>query len=275
MNTVAFIGCGNMGSALARAACPSVGPENVYLANRTLAKAQALGDALGCHVAQNNGHALAHAQYVFLCVKPHLLSGVLAELASDLEGCAARGEEKVLISVAAGVTLDTLRSFLPAKAQDIPLLRLMPNTCVEIGQGMSALCAAPNTPRRHTQAVQDILSHSGRVDLLEEPLMDAFTSVAGCGPAYVYPFLEALADGGVMVGLPRRQAMEYAAQTLLGAAAMVLESGQHPGALKDAVCSPGGSTIAGVAALEANGLRHAAIQAVLAAYEKNKQLGKQ
>ena len=94
-----------MGSALARAACPSVGPENVYLANRTLAKAQALGDALGCHVAQNNGHALAHAQYVFLCVKPHLLSGVLAELASDLEGCAARGEEKVLISDA--VTFDS------------------------------------------------------------------------------------------------------------------------------------------------------------------------
>lgn len=260
-----------MGSALARAACASVGPESVYLANRTLAKAQALGDALGCHVAQNNGHALAHAQYVFLCVKPHLLSGVLAELASDLERCPT----KVLISVAAGVTLDTLRSFLPAKAQDAPLLRLMPNTCVEIGQGMSALCAAPSAQPHHIQAVQDILARSGRIDLIDEAHMDAFTSVAGCGPAYVYPFLEALADGGVMVGLPRKQAMEYAAQMLMGAAAMVLESGQHPGALKDAVCSPGGSTIAGVAALEANGLRHAAIQAVLAAYEKNKQLGKQ
>lgn len=271
MLNIAFIGCGNMGSALARAACAAIGPQSVYLSNRTYAKAETLAQELGCHALQNNIQALEEADYLFLCVKPHLLAGVLKELGPSLE-CSPT---KVLVSVAAGVTLDTIRSFLPAMAQDIPLLRLMPNTCVEIGQGMSALCAAPNTPDRHIQAVQDILSHSGRVDLLEEPLMDAFTSVAGCGPAYVYPLLEALADGGVMVGLPRRQAMEYAAQTLLGAAAMVLESGQHPGALKDAVCSPGGSTIAGVAALEANGLRHAAIQAVLAAYQKNKQLGKQ
>ncbi len=271
MSRVAFIGCGNMGSALARAACRSVGPQQVYLANRTQSKAQVLAQELGCHVAQDNIQAVNQADYIFLCVKPHLLASVLAQLAPALEA----SSPKVLISVAAGVTLDTLRSFLPLKAQDIPLLRLMPNTCVEIGQGMSALCAAPNTPEPHIQAVKDILSRSGRVDLIEESHMDAFTSVAGCGPAFVYPFLEALADGGVMVGLPRKQAMEYAAQTLLGAAAMVLQTGQHPGALKDAVCSPGGSTIAGVAALEENGLRHAAIQAVLAAYQKNTQLGKQ
>lgn len=271
MSRVAFIGCGNMGSALARAACASVGPDQVYLANRTYAKAEALAQELGCHAFHDNAQAFEEADYLFLCVKPHLLSGVLAELGPSLERCPT----KVLISVAAGVTLDTLRSFLPAKAQDAPLLRLMPNTCVAIGQGMSALCAAPSAQPHHIQAVQEILARSGRVDLMDEAHMDAFTSVAGCGPAYVYPFLEALADGGVMVGLPRKQAMEYAAQMLMGAAAMVLESGQHPGALKDAVCSPGGSTIAGVAALEANGLRHAAIQAVLAAYEKNKQLGKQ
>ena len=271
MLNIAFIGCGNMGSALARAACASVGPNHVWLANRTFGKAETLAKELGCHAVQDNVQAVEQADYIFLCVKPHLLSGVLAQLSPVLE----QSPQKVLISVAAGVTLATLRSFLSSKAQDIPLLRLMPNTCVEIGQGMSALCAAPNTSQEQIQAVQDILARSGRVDLLEESLMDAFTSVAGCGPAYVYPFLEALADGGVMVGLPRKQAMEYAAQTLLGAAAMVLETGQHPGALKDAVCSPGGSTIAGVAALEANGLRHAAIQAVLAAMERNRLLGKQ
>lgn len=271
MHQVAFIGCGNMGSALARAACRSLDPQQVMLANRTLAKAEALAQELGCRVAQDNGQAIQEADYIFLCVKPYLLSPVLAELAPVLE----QSQGKVLISVAAGVTLDTLRSFLPAQAQTTPLLRLMPNTCVEIGQGMSALCADPSASQEHVQAVQAILSRSGRVDLVDEANMDAFTSVAGCGPAFVYPFIEALADGGVMVGLPRKQAMEYAAQMMLGAAAMVLETGQHPGALKDAVCSPGGSTIAGVAALEANDLRHAAIQAVLAAYEKNKQLGKQ
>lgn len=271
MSRVAFIGCGNMGSALARAACASVGPDQVYLANRTYAKAEALAQELGCHAVDDNGKAVQAADFTFLCVKPYLLAPVLADLAPVLEN----SQGKVLISVAAGVTLDTLRSFLPAAAQNTPLLRLMPNTCVAIGQGMSALCAAPSAQPDHIQAVEDILARSGRVDLIDEAHMDAFTSVAGCGPAYVYPFIEALADGGVMVGLPRKQAMEYAAQMLMGAAAMVLESGQHPGALKDAVCSPGGSTIAGVAALEQNGLRHAAIQAVLAAYEKNKQLGKQ
>ena len=230
-----------------------------------------MAQELGCQVVPDNLNAFSQADYIFLCVKPHLLAGVFKELGPYLELCPT----KVLISVAAGVTLETLCSFLPAKARNLPLLRLMPNTCVEIGQGMSALCAAPSAQPHHIQAVQDILARSGRVDLMDEAHMDAFASVAGCGPAYVYPFLEALADGGVMVGLPRKQAMEYAAQMLMGAAAMVLESGQHPGALKDTVCSPGGSTIAGVAALEANGLRHAAIQAVLAAYEKNKQLGKQ
>lgn len=271
MNRVAFIGCGNMGSALARAACRSLDPQQVMLANRTRAKAEVLAQELGCQVALDNRQAAMDCRYIFLCVKPYLLAPVLADLADILE----RESDKVLISVAAGVTLDTLRSFLPAQAQDIPLLRLMPNTCVEIDQGMSALCAAPSVSQDHIQAVQDILSCSGRVDLVEESHMDAFTSVAGCGPAFVYPFIEALADGGVMVGLPRKQAMEYAAQMMLGAAAMVLKTGQHPGALKDAVCSPGGSTIAGVAALEEHGLRHAAIQAVLAAYEKNTQLGKQ
>ena len=271
MLNVAFIGCGNMGSALARATCAALGPQQVYLANRTVSKAEALAEELGCHPCPDNAQAVSQADYIFLCVKPHLLSGVLAELAPMLEHM----PHKVLISVAAGVTLASLRSFLPPKAKDMSLLRLMPNTCVEIGQGMSALCADSDTPQKHIQAVQNILTRSGRVDVLDESLMDAFTSVAGCGPAYIYPLIEALADGGVMVGLPRRQALAYAAQTLLGAAAMVLETGQHPGALKDAVCSPGGSTIAGVAALEANGLRHAAIQAVLAAMERNRQLGKQ
>ena len=147
----------------------------------------------------------------------------------------------------------------------------MPNTCVAIGKGAVALCGDED---EHLNAVENILHAAGLVERIPERLMDAFTSVAGCGPAFVYPYIEALADGGVMAGLPREQAMRYAAQTVLGAAAMVLECGKHPGQLKDEVCSPGGSTIAGVAELERHGLRAAAIDAVTASMARNKELGK-
>ena len=162
-----------------------------------------------------------------------------------------------------------VRAAVPLSATDAPVA-----VATTSGQGMLALTAAPGVAEVHFGAVEEILSRAGRVERISEGLMDQFTAVAGCGPAYVYQFIEALADGGVMTGLPRREAQIYAAQTVLGAAAMVLESGEHPGALKDAVCSPGGSTIAGVAALERRAFRSAAIEAVLAAYEKNVSLGK-
>lgn len=274
MKTAAFIGVGNMGSALARAACRAIGPDQVVLANRTAAKAQALASELGCTAALGNAEAVEAAQYIFLCVKPQLLPGVLAELLPALEHCHAQGEDKVLVSAAAGVSLDALARYSQGAGYDVPVLRIMPNTCVSIGRGMTALSAPPEMPERFLAAAEAILAQSGRVERIPEGQMDAFSSVAGCGPAFVYPFIEALADGGVMAGLPRRQAVEYAAQTVLGAAAMVLETGEHPGALKDAVCSPGGSTIQGVAALERAGLRAAAIDAVLAACKRNQELGK-
>lgn len=151
----------------------------------------------------------------------------------------------------------------------------MPNTPAAIGKGMLALCAEAGTAEEYLAGVEDLLAPAGRVERIAEGQMDAFSAVAGCGPAFVYPFIEALADGGVKVGLPRGQAVTYAAQMVLGAAAMVLESGKHPGQLKDEVCSPGGSTIAGVAALEERGFRSAAIQAVEAAFRRNQELGKE
>lgn len=264
MKKAAFIGTGNMGSALVRAACRALGAENVAVANRTASKAEELASETGCQAFPSNRAAAESAEYIFLCVKPKLIQGVAEELADLMPG-------KAVVSVAAGVLLDDLQTWV---GEEVPLLRIMPNTPCAIGKGMTALAGGKTAKEKNFTDVEMILSATGRVERLEEGLMDAFSAVAGCGPAFLYPYIEALADGGVAAGLPRDKALRYAAQTALGAASMVLETGGHPGKLKDDVCSPGGSTIAGVAELERHGLRAAAIDAVLAAWKKNMQLGK-
>lgn len=271
MCTAAFIGTGNMGGALASAACRVLSPSQIILANRTPEKAHALAHRLGCIAVQSNEAAVHSAQYLFLGVKPQFCEALARELTPVLKRCHEAGQEKVLISMAAGVSRSTLQKFYSEVGYSIPILRIMPNTCVSIGKGMVALAGDAED---HLAAVEYILSAAGMVERLPEALFDAFTSLAGCGPAFLYPYIEALADGGVLAGLPREKALRYAAQTALGSAAMVLETGRHPGQLKDEVCSPGGSTIAGVAALERGGLRAAAIDAVLAAFARNQELGK-
>ena len=261
-----------MGGALARAACRALSPTEIVLSNRTPEKAAKLAQQLGCVSVASNEAAVRSADYLFLGVKPQFYPNLARELTPILRQCHEEGQDKVLISMAAGLTLETLKAMYADAGYDIPILRIMPNTCVAIGKGTIALVGEGEA---HLQAVEHILSEAGLVERLPEKQMDAFTAVAGCGPAFLYPYIEALADGGVMAGLPRDQALRYAAQTALGAAAMVLETGEHPGALKDAVCSPGGSTIAGVAALEQAGLRSAAIDAVLASFRRNQELGKQ
>ena len=273
MKKAAFIGVGNMGGALARGACRAVGPDQLILFNRTAVKAEALAEELGCAVAGSAADAVWAAEYIFLGVKPDGLRPLLEELAPLLRDRHRVGEDKVMVSMVAGLTIEDLRPHLAGAGYYVPIVRIMPNTCVAVGKGMTALCVG-EAVAEHIGGVEEILSATGRVERISEGLMDQFSALAGCGPAFVYPYIEALADGAVMTGLPRKQAVEYAAQMVLGAAAMVLESGKHPGQLKDEVCSPGGSTIAGVAELERGGLRAAAIDAVLAAYRKNTQLGK-
>jgi len=271
MKKAAFIGVGNMGGALARAACRAIGPEEVVVTNRTLAKGSALAEELGCSVAEDNASAVRAAEYIFLGAKPQGMRALLGTLAPVLADCR---EGKVLVSMAAGLRIGDMRPCLKGAGYDVPVVRIMPNTCVAVGQGMTAVSADEWVDESVLEDVAEILSATGRVECISEALMDAFTAVAGCGPAYVYPYVEALADGGVAAGLPRALAVECAAQTVLGAAAMVLEGGKHPGQLKDEVCSPGGSTIAGVAELERHGLRAAAMDAVLAACRRNRELGK-
>ena len=266
-NRVGFIGTGNMGGALAKAAARAVAKDMLFVADKFAPKAEELAAALGCkavtaeEIAKNCG-------FIVLGVKPQMLGGLLAELKPVL---AAREDAFVFVSMAAGVAMADIRGMVGA---DYPIIRIMPNTPVAVGQGMVLYDHTENVSEEALAAFRDFMGFAGRLDPLPEKLIDAGSAVSGCGPAFACLFMEALADGGVACGLPRAKAMEYAAQMLLGTAALALESGQHPGQLKDAVCSPGGSTIAGVRALEQGGFRAAAMNAVEEAYYRTLELGK-
>ncbi len=267
---ISFIGTGNMGGALIR----SIRSEQLYITDYNMEKATELAAEVGCETASDNSEAIALGEFIFLCVKPQVIGSVIEEISPALNAAMEKGEHKVLVSIAAGMALDTLRSRLSGPCRDLPFVRLMPNTPASIGKGMIALTCGADVPDETVEDVMDILSNAGRVSRLPEHLMNAFSAVAGCSPAFVYMFIEAMADGAVMAGLSRQDALTYAAQAVMGSASMVLETGMHPGALKDAVCSPAGSTIAGVAALERNGFRSATIEAITDAYHKNADLGK-
>ncbi len=259
-----FIGCGNMGSAIAQAVCAAVGGENMLLANRTRSKAEALASKLGCLVGENRD--AAECDFVFLGVKPQMMADMLLDIRTSL----AANPNLVLVSMAAGLTIHRIREMAGG---NYPVIRIMPNTPAAVGQGMIQYCCL-DVSISQKQAFLAAMAPAGRLDALQEQLIDAASAVSGCGPAFACMFLEALADGGVACGLPRAKALEYAAQMLLGTAQLVLTSGSHPGALKDAVCSPAGSTIRGVLELENHGFRSAAASAVIAAFEKNRSLGK-
>lgn len=261
---IGFLGCGNMGGALARAASQQT--KEILLSNRTAAKAEVLAAELGCQAADN--HTVAEkCDLIFLGVKPQMMEELLSEIAPVL---AKRTDRFLLVTMAAGLKIAAIRRMVGG---EYPVLRIMPNTPAAIGAGMILTCAEGVT-EEEKEAFFSVMQSSGQFDELPEHLMDAGSAVSGCGPAFVYPFIEALADGAVACGLPRDKAQRYAAQTLLGAAQLVLESREHPGALKDAVCSPAGSTIQGVRALEQRGFRSAVMEAVIAAYEKTVALGK-
>ena len=264
-NTFGFIGTGNMGGALAKAAAKTMAGSDIFLSNKTQSKAERLASELGCQ-AVTKAEA-AGCGYIFLGVKPQMMAGMLAEIAPVL---AERTDRFILVSMAAGLTMADIRSLAGG---DYPVIRIMPNTPVAVGQGVILYDSVDVTEEELAQFCEN-LSQGGLLDPLPEHLIDAGSAVAGCGPAFADLFLEALADGGVANGLPRAKAMTYAAQMLLGSAALYLDSKTHPGALKDAVCSPGGSTIAGVRALEQRAFRAAVMEAVDAAVARTKELGK-
>ncbi len=264
MATFGFIGTGNMGGALAKAVSKSVDAGNIMLANRTRSKAEKLAAEIGCKVCENAD--VCWSDFIFLGVKPNMIEGVLNEISDDL---LERNTPAVLVSMAAAVTLEKLLSYMNAP---YPIVRIMPNTPASVGEGVILYTANEYVSESALKELTDALSKAGTCVKIEEKLMDAAGAVSGCGPAFVDLFMESLADGGVACGLPRNIATILAAQTVLGSAKLLLESGKNPGLLKDEVCSPGGTTIEGVRALEEAGFRGAAMDAVIAAYEKTLEL---
>ncbi len=236
MAIVGFIGTGNMGGALARAAAKSGLASELLLANRSPEKALRLAEELGGRQVSNQ-EAAERSEVLFLGVKPQMLDTLLGQIGETLK---ARQERQLIVSMMAGKDLATLQKLL---GEDKPILRIMP-------------------------IFRDLMASSGLVEELDEHLMEAASGVTGCGPAFAAMFVEALADGAVACGLPRKQAIAYAAQMLSGSAQMLLESGEHPGVLKDRVCSPAGSTIQGVRKLEERAFRAAVTDAVIATFEK-------
>jgi pyrroline-5-carboxylate reductase len=264
---VGFLGAGKMATALAQGwlSAGLVTPDRVLAADPLPQARDAFATATGMTTTDDNGAVVTRSELLVLAVKPQQVPAVLAEVRPGLTA------RHCLISIAAGVTLRQLAEQVGAACR---LVRVMPNTPCLLGASASAYAAGETATAEDVRLVDRLLNAVGRAIALPEKLLDAVTGLSGSGPAFVYVIIEALSDGGVRMGLPRDVATLLAAQTVLGSARMVLETGLHPGALKDMVASPGGTTIAGLHALERGGLRVALMDAVEAATRRATELGK-
>jgi pyrroline-5-carboxylate reductase len=263
---IGFIGAGNMGEALIRGLVNAnvVPPEMIWASDVRLERLKDLDRTYGIQLAPSNREAAQQTDVVVMAVKPQIMAAVLREIAPALT------RKKLMISIAAGVSTARIRAVL---GKDVRLIRVMPNTPALVLEGATAIAKAEGLEPGDLEVAGEIFSAVGRVVILEEDLLDAVTGLSGSGPAYVALVIESLADGGVKMGLDRITAMMLATQTVLGAAKLLLETGMHPGALKDMVSSPGGTSITGIAALEDGGVRTTFIKAVERATQRSKELG--
>ncbi len=260
-----IIGAGVMGRALLNAAVRAgvVSAAEVLVSDVNPACLRE-AEGIGCAATDDNREVVKRAQAILVAVKPQVIREVLGDLREQFQ------DGQLLISIAAGVSLATLRSAAGSRPH---LVRVMPNICCTVGAAASAWTAEPEVTEEQKRFVAELLTAAGEAVEVEERLLDAVTGLSGSGPAYVAVFIEALADGGVKVGLSRPQALRLAAQTVLGAARWILDKEASPATLKDLVSSPGGTTINGIAALEARAFRAAVIEAVVAAAERARELG--
>ena len=265
MKTIGFIGCGNMGSAMIGGILGAglTTPDLIFASASTETRLNAVKEKYGINTTTNNWDVASKSDILILAVKPNKLSEVIPDISGSIN------KNAVIVSIAAGTSILKLENLF---CREIKLVRAMPNTPALVGEAMSALSANDNVTDDELAEIVSVFESFGKCEIVPESLMDAVTGVSGSSPAYVYMFIEAMADAAVLDGMPRSQAYKFAAQSVLGSAKMVLESGSHPGALKDNVCSPGGTTIAAVAELEKSGFRSAVISAQHACVNKSKSM---
>ncbi len=256
-----FIGAGNMGGTLLRAVAGAVGGMNTAVYDINTNQAKTAAEKAGAAILPKE-ELILQCEYIFLGVKPNVISSVCADIRENIT------DGSTVVSMAAGIDL----SFLCRELKTDRVIRIMPNTPADVGEGTVLYCTADGV--KDENKFLSLMEKCGLMDKIDESLIDAAAALSGCGPAFVYMFIEALADGAVRCGLPRAKAELYAKQTVLGAAKLALSSQKHPGRLKDEVCSPGGTTIEGVLALEKSAFRSAAASAVTAAYDKTAKLKK-
>jgi pyrroline-5-carboxylate reductase len=262
---LAILGLGKMGSILLQAFCSQnvAKPENIVATVNHSERVDTLASKFGVQVTTDNRAAVKGADIILLCIKPQVLGEVVAEIGPELR------ENQLIISIAASVPTSYIEQRIPAK---IPVVRAMPNTPSRVGAGMTAFCCGTAVKPSDLEIVHRLFDTVGETLRVDEKHMDAVTGLSASGPAYIFMVLESLAEGGVKVGLPRDIAMKLAGQTVLGAAKMMLETGDHPALLKDAVATPAGCTVDGILELEEGGLRVTLIKAVVKASQRAKEL---
>jgi pyrroline-5-carboxylate reductase len=265
--TIAFLGAGNMAEALVKGLLRAgvAAPPEILCTDRRADRLADLARLYGVRTSPDNRAAAAEAAIVVLSVKPQVMNKLLAEIAPALDGT------KLVISIAAGVPLAAVERRV---GHGVRLVRTMPNTPALVGAGATAISLGEHATEADLAQARALFDAVGRTAVVDEPLLDAVTGLSGSGPAYIFLVIEALADAGVKVGLDRRTAQDLAAQTVLGSAKLLIETGEHPGRLKDQVTSPGGTAIAGLHTLEAGGLRTTLMNAVEAATKRSHELGR-
>lgn len=262
---IGFIGGGAMAEAIIKGLLTSnmVKADNITVSDVSDARLEYLHSKLGVTAINNNVIAAKQSDVLFIAVKPQIITNVLQLLAPIV------AKSTTVISIAAGISTASIEKYF----LDAPVIRVMPNTPLAIGEGMSAIALGKNASKEDGELAMQVFSSSGKAVIVNENLLDGVTGLSGSGPGYAFVIIDALADAGVSVGLSRQTALTLAAQTLLGAAKMVLETGEHPAKLRDAVTSPAGTTIAGIRIMEQRGVRAALIDAVITAAKRSAEMG--